>query len=124
MKTADCSLAVAVSQYLECSGMTATRFGREAAGDPRLVHDLRNGRTPRAKMVERVRAFMAANPTAPLPAHGWPKEREHWFLTMALRGDHQRDIVLKLGCSPREVRERLDRLREQRTGRLRLNTAA
>jgi hypothetical protein len=38
--------------------ISATRFGREALGDPRFVFDLRNGREPRQPTVERVRAFL------------------------------------------------------------------
>ena len=49
-----------VEKFLRKSDMPATRFGRLAVGDPRLVRDLRNGREPRAKMVSRIEAFLAA----------------------------------------------------------------
>ncbi|MDO7843352.1 hypothetical protein [Sphingomonas immobilis] len=39
--------------------MTPTRFGRLAVRDPRLVHDLRNGREPGARMVARIESFLA-----------------------------------------------------------------
>ncbi|UYY59800.1 hypothetical protein [Sphingomonas sp. S2-65] len=48
-----------IEKYLRRTEMTATRFGRLAVGDPRLVKDLRNGREPRAKMVARIQAFLA-----------------------------------------------------------------
>ena len=38
--------------------MPAARFGREAMGDPRFVFDLRNGREPRQRTVDRVLAFL------------------------------------------------------------------
>jgi len=38
--------------------MPATKFGRLAVRDPRLVLDLRNGREPRRRMVIRVEHFM------------------------------------------------------------------
>lgn len=38
--------------------MPWTKFGRLAAQDPRLVNDLRNGRTPRPRMEARVEHFM------------------------------------------------------------------
>lgn len=46
--------------FLRRSGMTATRFGRLAVRDPRLVHDLRRGREPGTRMVARIEAFLAS----------------------------------------------------------------
>nr|WP_247650640.1 hypothetical protein [Sphingomonas sp. S2M10] len=42
--------------------MPATRFGRLAARDPRLVGDLRLGRVPGPALAARLRAFLAAPP--------------------------------------------------------------
>ena len=47
-----------VERFLRRNGTPATRFGREAMGDPRFVFDLRNGRDPRPETVERVRAYL------------------------------------------------------------------
>ena len=47
-----------VENYLKISNMPAARFGREAMKDPRFVFDLRNGREPRQRTVDRVRAFL------------------------------------------------------------------
>jgi hypothetical protein len=47
-----------VEKYLKSSNMPAASFGREAMGDPRFVFDLRNGREPRPRTIERVRAFL------------------------------------------------------------------
>jgi len=49
-----------VEKYLKINNTPAARFGREAMGDPRFVFDLRRGREPRARTVERVRAFLEA----------------------------------------------------------------
>jgi len=49
-----------IQRYLNHTGMPPTRFGRLVARDPRLVHDLKNGREPRAPMTERIEAFLAA----------------------------------------------------------------
>ena len=46
-----------VEKFLRHSAMPATRFGREAVRDPRFVSDLRRGREPRPRTIERVRAF-------------------------------------------------------------------
>lgn len=47
-----------VEKFLKNSDMPAARFGREAVKDPRFVFDLRRGREPRKRTVERVRAFL------------------------------------------------------------------
>ncbi|WP_169746377.1 hypothetical protein [Sphingomonas changbaiensis] len=47
-----------VEQYLKHSGMSATAFGRQVARDPRLVHDLRRGREPGARLARRIISFI------------------------------------------------------------------
>ena len=54
------SLLGKINQFLRATQMPETRFGRRAANDPRLVRDLRNGREPRAALIARVEAFLAA----------------------------------------------------------------
>ncbi|OAN58896.1 hypothetical protein [Sphingomonas sp. TDK1] len=56
------SLHKEIEAFLERTHMSATRFGRLAAGDPRLVGDLRQGRVPGPVLAARVRAFLAAPP--------------------------------------------------------------
>lgn len=48
-----------INRYLTASAMPPTKFGRLAVRDPRLVHDLRRGREPGARMVRRIEAFLA-----------------------------------------------------------------
>ena len=50
-----------VEVFLRRTGVPQTRFGREAARDPRLVHDLRLGREPGARLTRRVIAYMENN---------------------------------------------------------------
>lgn len=47
-----------IERHLRRHDTPPTRFGREAARDPRLVHDLRNGREPGAKLTARVVRYM------------------------------------------------------------------
>jgi len=47
-----------IERFLMANAMPATRFGREAANDPKLVSDLRKGREPRTKLVARINAFI------------------------------------------------------------------
>ena len=47
-----------IELFLRHSGMSATRFGRLVANDPRLVNDIREGREVRASMADKIRAFI------------------------------------------------------------------
>lgn len=47
-----------VEKFLREQQMSATRFGRLAANDPRFVLDLRMGREPRRRLTSRVEHFM------------------------------------------------------------------
>lgn len=49
-----------VNLFLKETGMPPTRFGREAAGDPRFVFDLRKGRSVGERLSARVRDYMGA----------------------------------------------------------------
>jgi hypothetical protein len=52
-----------IERYLKTSGTAATRFGREAVRDPRLVHDLRRGREPGSAMNARLSAYLETRET-------------------------------------------------------------
>lgn len=56
-----------VERYLRKHSLPATKFGRLAVRDPRLVGDLRNGRELRAKTLARVEAFLAGPPPPAQP---------------------------------------------------------
>ena len=47
-----------IEKFLREQQMPATKFGRLAANDPRLVLDLRMGREPRHPLKSRVEHFM------------------------------------------------------------------
>jgi hypothetical protein len=48
-----------IEQFLRETQMPSTKFGRLSVRDPRLVGDLRNGRTPGVSMTKRVQDFIA-----------------------------------------------------------------
>jgi hypothetical protein len=48
-----------IEKHLRQTGTPPTRFGRDAARDPRLVLDLRRGREPGRRLSERLRSYMA-----------------------------------------------------------------
>lgn len=56
------SLQGEIELFLARTRMAETRFGRLAAGDPRLVADLRQGRIPGPALTKRLHAFLAAPP--------------------------------------------------------------
>lgn len=60
------SLLREVERCLRKRNISASRFGREVASDPRFVFDMRRGREPRPQTAARVLAFIAAS--APIEA--------------------------------------------------------
>ena len=52
------TLLRAIEIHLRDFGVAPTSFGRAALGDPRLVRDLRAGRSPRPKTEARLRAYL------------------------------------------------------------------
>jgi 2,4-dienoyl-CoA reductase-like NADH-dependent reductase (Old Yellow Enzyme family) len=58
MGTTTVHLLREVEKFLKNSNVPAARFGREAMGDPRFVFDLRRGREPRPRTIERVRLYL------------------------------------------------------------------
>ena len=53
------SLLIEIDRFLRRTRMPATKFGRLAIRDPRLVGDLRRGRQAGPRTVARVREFIA-----------------------------------------------------------------
>lgn len=49
-----------VEGFLSRTGMAPSRFGDEACNDRRFVFDLRDGRSPGLKTIDKVDAYMAA----------------------------------------------------------------
>lgn len=52
------TLLVEIDRYLRRTGTPPTTFGRRAVNDPRLVGDMRNGRTPGPGICARVEALL------------------------------------------------------------------
>jgi len=48
-----------IEAFIKKHGIAATRFGKEAVGDPEFVFDIREGRSPSWRTAERVKAFMS-----------------------------------------------------------------
>ena len=53
-----------IERHLAETGLTPSRFGRDALGDPGFVKALRNGREPRESTVRRVTTHIRARQTA------------------------------------------------------------
>jgi hypothetical protein len=52
-----------IESHLKEARISATRFGRRAVGDPRFVLDLRMGRRPRRRTLERVEGYLSRFPS-------------------------------------------------------------
>lgn len=52
------TLLRAIENHLRRMGVAPSSFGRAALGDPRLVRDLRAGRSPRPTTEARLRAYL------------------------------------------------------------------
>lgn len=48
-----------IESFCDRAGMSATAFGKAAVGDPNLVGDMKSGRMPGLRLIERVRKFIA-----------------------------------------------------------------
>lgn len=48
-----------ITDFCKRHRIAETRFSRDAVNDPRLIHDMRNGRTLRASTIARIKAYMA-----------------------------------------------------------------
>ena len=57
-----------IDAYLARSGRDPSSFGKEALGDPNFVFDLRKGRSPSARTMDKVRAAMREHQATPQPA--------------------------------------------------------
>ena len=49
-----------IEAFLARAGIRPSTFGRAAVGDPNFVRELRAGRVPSLRLVDRARAYMAA----------------------------------------------------------------
>ena len=57
-----------IEAFLSERSMEASLFGRRALKDPNFVFDLRKGRCPNLRTIQRVTAFIAAYPSKPARA--------------------------------------------------------
>ena len=53
-----------IETYLDTHNMNPTVFGRSALKDPNFVFDLRGGRNPSSKTIDKVRLFISAQAEA------------------------------------------------------------
>ena len=68
MDTVAQSFLSEIERFLEGAGLEPTSLGKQALGDPNFVFDLRKGRSPSTRTVDKVRAWMAQQSAAAKPA--------------------------------------------------------
>lgn len=59
-----------IEAFLDRHDMAPTRFGREATGNPHVIRDIREGRSPSLRTVRRLTNFMAERDAEQLSAEG------------------------------------------------------
>lgn len=47
-----------IEQFIAAKGMTESAFGKAALGDPNFILELRRGRSPHLRTIERVQEYM------------------------------------------------------------------
>jgi sulfate adenylyltransferase subunit 2 len=57
-----------IEQFLATSATDATSLGKQALGDPSFVFDLRKGRSPSTRTIEKLRSWISANGAQPMSA--------------------------------------------------------
>jgi sulfate adenylyltransferase subunit 2 len=57
-----------IEQFLATSATDATSLGKQALGDPSFVFDLRKGRSPSTRTIEKLRSWISANGAHPMSA--------------------------------------------------------
>jgi hypothetical protein len=62
-----------IEAFLARAGVAPSTFGRAAVGDPNFVRELREGRAPSLRLVDRARACMRA--ASARPRRAGPAER-------------------------------------------------
>lgn len=107
-----------IEKFLSASAITARQFGQDAVNDPRLVFDMRKGRTLRPRTEERVEAFLADpsafGPASPRPSRSWTPEMDARLWEAAALGSRRADIAERLGVSVFAAQARLHALADER----------
>ena len=79
MDTVAQSFLLEIEAFLESAGLEPTALGKQALGDPNFVFDLRKGRSPSTRTIDKVRGWIAqqqapaGQPGAPAAAGAAPR---------------------------------------------------
>jgi len=60
MESAAAAFLSEIEAFLARERVSSSTFGRAAVGDPNFVRELREGRAPSLRLVDRARAYMAS----------------------------------------------------------------
>ena len=66
-----------IEVFLAAAGLEPTALGKQALGDPNFVFDLRKGRSPSTRTIEKVRGWIASRTAPPRPAAAPDAGRTH-----------------------------------------------
>ena len=104
--------------FIERTGISLTRLGREALGDPNLMRQIALGRSPTLRTVDRIQAFMASYERPRRGAPDPPRRRRRRPRRRANRSRRGRTMTEPPGSARTAPRTRLLRRAEveARTG--------
>ena len=76
MDTVAQSFLSEIERFLDAAGLEPTALGKQALGDPNFVFDLRKGRSPSTRTIDKVRGWIAQQTAAPEPKtiHRTPRQ--------------------------------------------------
>lgn len=65
MESSATAFLAEIEAFLARERVSSSTFGRAAVGDPNFVRELRDGRAPSLRLVDRARAYMAGRRREP-----------------------------------------------------------
>ncbi len=77
MDTIALAFLAEIEKFLSTSGTDATALGKQALSDPSFVFDLRKGRSPSTRTIEKLRSFIRATGATPMPTVEKPMIAPH-----------------------------------------------
>lgn len=103
------TLLSAIETHLYETGLAPSAFSRKVYGNSQLLNKLRNGRSPKAATVSRIRSLIETYQPV-LRERPWCPDMDAQLLAMVQAGDARRLIAVRLGMSVADVHDRINLL--------------
>lgn len=103
------TLLSAIETHLYETGLAPSAFSRKVYGNSQLLNKLRDGRSPKAETVSRIRLLIESY-TPTQRDRPWCPDMDAQLFTMVEAGDARRLIAFRLGTSLAAVHDRINLL--------------